>query len=168
MKAPYREDKPTISLQDRGIAVLRVVVGFTFLMHGWQKVSMGIPTVVRGFEMMGVPLPTLTGPLVAVLELVGGALLLLGLGTRWVAIPLAVDMLAASLLVHLPKGFFAPDGVELTLLLLASTVALALTGAGAFALDHVISRARAGALGSPTSAAARVDSWPGCQWSIKR
>ena len=59
----------------------------------------------------------------------------------------ALDMLVASLLVHLPAGFFLPNGVELVLLLLAGAVALVLTGPGAFALDRLIA-----APGSPAVA----------------
>ena len=92
---------------DWGLAVLRVIVGFSFLMHGWQKVfQYGIAGTTAGFTQMGVPLPALTAPLVSILELVGGALLLIGLATRLVALLLAIDMLVATLLVHLPGGFF--------------------------------------------------------------
>ena len=126
---------------DWGIAVLRVIVGFTFFMHGWQKLfQFGLPGVTNAFTQMGVPLPGVTGPLVSVLELVGGALLVLGLLTRPAAILLAIDMLVATLLVHLPAGFYLPTGVAFVLLLLAGVVALALTGPGAFAVDRLIAR----------------------------
>jgi putative oxidoreductase len=124
---------------DWGIAVLRVIVGFTFFMHGWQKLfQFGLPGVTNAFTQMGVPLPGVTAPLVSVLELVGGALLILGLLTRPAAILLAIDMLVATLLVHLPAGFFLPNGVAFVLLLLAGAVALVLTGPGAFAVDRII------------------------------
>jgi putative oxidoreductase len=130
-------------MKDWGIAIVRVVIGFTFLMHGWQKLfQFGLVGVTTAFGQMGAPLPELTGPLVSVLEFVGGAALLVGLGTRWVAVLLAIDMLAAILIAHLPAGFFAPEGFEIPLLLLAGVVALALAGPGAFALDRVVSRAR--------------------------
>jgi putative oxidoreductase len=116
-----------------------VVIGFTFFMHGWQKLfQFGIPGVTNAFTQIGVPIPGVTAPLVAVLELVGGALLLVGLATRPAAILLALEMLVATLLVHLPAGFFLPNGVEFVLLLLAGVVTLALTGPGAFAVDRVI------------------------------
>ena len=126
------------------LAVLRVVVGFTFFMHGWQKLfQYGIPGVTGAFTQMGVPLPAVTAPLVAVLEFVGGALLLVGLATPLVALLLAGDMLGATLLVHLKNGFFLPNGVEFVLLLLAGAVAILLAGPGAFALDRLIARAPA-------------------------
>jgi len=126
---------------DWGLAILRGVVGFTFFMHGWQKLfEIGIPGLTQMFGMMGVPMASVTGPLVGTLELVGGALLLVGLASRLAAILLAIDMLVAILLVHLPGGFFLPDGVELVLLLFAGAVTVVLAGPGAFAVDRVIAR----------------------------
>ncbi len=56
-----------------------------------------------------------------------------------VAALLAVNMLAAMLLVHLPAGFFltgeGPDGIEFVFSLFAACITLALAGAGAYALD---------------------------------
>jgi putative oxidoreductase len=137
---------------DLGIAVFRVIVGVTFFMHGWQKVfQYGFPGVTNAFTQMGVPLPGLMGPLVAVVELVVGGLLLVGLFSRPAAIVLAVDMLIAILLVHLPGGFFLPNGVELVLLLFPGAVAVVLTGPGRFALDHLWFASRSGeAYGRPT------------------
>ena len=124
---------------DWGLAVLRVVVGFTFFMHGWQKLfQFGIPGVTNAFSGMGVPLPAVSAPLVSGLEFVGGALLLVGLLTRPVAILLALDMLVATLVVHLPGGFFLPNGVEFVLLLLTASLALAALGPGALAIDNFL------------------------------
>jgi putative oxidoreductase len=49
-------------------------------------------------------------------------------------------MLVAMLLVHWSAGFFMPDGIEFTLMLLGAAATLALTGAGAYSLDALVMR----------------------------
>jgi putative oxidoreductase len=143
MQTRYAHDESTIRQQAWGLAVLRVVVGITLLMHGWQKLfEMGIPGVTGFFGQVGIPAPALAATVVSFLELAGGAALIVGLFTRWLAIPLALDMLVATLLVHLPNGFFVPMGIELTLVLLGGLVALALAGPGAFAVDRLLATGR--------------------------
>lgn len=134
----------TASRLSLGLAVLRVVVGVVFLVHGYQKLFlMGIPGVTGFFTQIGAPLPGVTAPLVSVLEFAGGIALILGLLTPAVAALLAVNMLGAILLVHLPNGFSASEGgYEFVLTLLAASLALALTGPGAYALDTVFRRGR--------------------------
>jgi putative oxidoreductase len=140
-------DERATAPRDFGITVIRVVAGLVFFMHGWQKLfMMGVGGVERFFGSLGIPAASIAAPGVAYLELIGGAALILGLLTRWVAIPLTIDMLVASLLVHIPAGFFVPNGVELVLLLLASAVTLIVAGPGALAIDQIIGgRARGGA-----------------------
>ncbi len=128
-----------------GLAVLRVVIGVVFLVHGYQKLFvMGIGGVTGFFTQIGVPLPQLTALLVSVLEFGGGIALILGLLTPLVAGLLAVDMLAAIFLVHLPNGFFLGEapGYEFVLTLFGAALTLALTGPGAYALDAVLGRGR--------------------------
>ena len=65
---------------------------------------------------------------------------MIGLFTRWIAIPLAIDMLVAILTVHLWGGFFLPNGYEFALTLLAANVALALLGSGEASVDKLLDR----------------------------
>ncbi len=116
------------NLQPWGLTVLRVVVGAVFLIHGCQKLF------VFGFHAA----PAVAAVVLTLVEFVGGALLVLGLFTRWAAWLLAIDMVVAILLVHLKKGFFNPQGFEYPLTLLAANIAIAVAGPGAGAVDGVI------------------------------
>ncbi|HEX6913493.1 MAG TPA: DoxX family protein [Longimicrobium sp.] len=128
-----------------GLTVLRVVTGLVFFMHGYTKVFVwGFEGTAAGFEKMGIPLAGVAGPFVGLLELLGGLALIAGLATRWISIPLAFTMLVAILKVHLSAGFFAPDGYEFPLMLLAGLVGLTLAGGGAFAVDNALAARRTG------------------------
>ena len=109
--------------------------------HGWQKVfGYGLSGVAGSFGQMGVPMAGIMGPVIAILELAGGTAIAIGLLTRLLSMALAVDMLGAIVLVHLPNGFFAPKGIELALLFLAMFATLSITGAGAFSVDSALDR----------------------------
>jgi putative oxidoreductase len=126
---------------DTALLVLRLVVGTIFIMHGYQKVfTFGIAGVTTSFAQMGVPLATLVAPVVAVLELVGGIALVLGVATRIAGLLLAIDMLCAILIVHGKHGFFVPKGIEFVFGNLGMALALALAGAGAYSLDAMMAR----------------------------
>lgn len=120
-----------------GLLIARLVLGAIFLLHGYQKVvQWGFPAVTESFAGMGAPMPEITGPVVAVLELVGGALMILGLLTRVAGVLLAIDMVGAVVLVHARNGVFVDaGGWELVGALGAGALALAAAGPGRFALD---------------------------------
>ncbi len=123
-----------------GLALLRVVVGLTFFMHGQQKLfQMGIAGVGGFFASLGIPAPELAAVAVSLVETVGGLALIAGAATRLIGVLLAADVLVAMFLVHLPNGFYADaGGVELVLVLAAAALALALTGPGALAVDNAL------------------------------
>jgi putative oxidoreductase len=132
---------PTRRQIDTALAVLRVVLGITFIMHGGQKLFVyGFDGVTGAFGQMGIPAPGFFGPFVGFVEFFGGIAIALGLLTRLAALGVGSTMVVALLTVHLKQGFFNPGGVEFPLALLASAIALVLAGAGAYSVDSVIAK----------------------------
>lgn len=123
--------------------VARLLVGVVMLAHGWQKLTEMTPA---GFGndmlgMLGVPAPVLFGWIVTVIELGGGALLILGALTRIAALLNAGVLVGALLLVKLDIGLLTPPGAEmpgaeLEFGLLAGLLVVALLGPGKPSLDH--------------------------------
>lgn len=125
--------------RDWGITALRVIIGIVFLAHGLQKLFMfGVEGVTGMLGGLGFPLPMVAAIVLIVVEALGGLALILGLFTRISALLLAITMLVAVVAVHLPGGFFAPEGVEFPLTLMFANITLLLTGSGALALDPLI------------------------------
>ncbi len=127
-----------------GIAVLRIAAGIVFLAHGGQKLFVfGFAGVEAAFAHLGIPMPLILGPFVTLLEFFGGIALVAGFLTRWVAILFAIEMAVAALKVHLANGFFLPQGFEFAFTMFSLSVAVALAGPGAAALDRLIFRSSA-------------------------
>jgi putative oxidoreductase len=133
---------PTTPRQlDAGLTILRAVTGTIFVAHGAQKLFVyGLDGVAGGFAQMGVPFPGVMGPLVGFIELFGGLALIAGLLTRLAGFGLTAVMLGAMVMVHLPAGFFLPNGYEFVLMLAASATTLAITGAGRYSVDALLAR----------------------------
>ncbi len=89
---------------------LRIYLFFPFVMAGQQKIH-GMENTVEWFGDpnwgLGLPFPTLLAHLAAYTEFLGAWLLLIGLATRWISIPLIVTMLVAIFAVHWPSGWAA-------------------------------------------------------------
>jgi putative oxidoreductase len=84
-------------------------------------------------------------------EFFGGLALVLGLLTRPAALVTALAMLVAIFAVHIGNGLFVSNnGYEYALTLFAVTLALAIQGAGRFALDGVLMGRLAGEIATPT------------------
>ncbi|WDZ96770.1 DoxX family protein [Herbaspirillum sp. WKF16] len=123
---------------DYAALLLRVTMGIFFLAHAALKIFVFTPAGAAGFfASLGVP-GWLAYP-VMLLEVVGGIALVLGYYGRWLAIPLALDLLGAIVLVHGPAGFFFTNphgGWEYLALWIVGLVALFLLGDGAYALKR--------------------------------
>lgn len=128
-----------------GFLILRVVVGVTFFMHGWQKLNeWTIAGTTASFIKMGIPAPEFMAPAITWLELIGGILLILGVATRLLGLLFAANMVGAIALVHGSAGFYAANGgYEFALLLGGAALALIFTGAGIFAIDSIFTRRKA-------------------------
>jgi putative oxidoreductase len=126
-----------------GQLIIRVVLGITFFIHGLDKFQGGVENTAGWFESIGIPGVAAYG--VAVIELVGGIMLVLGLFSRVVSILFAVVMVGAIVKVKLAIGFLGNGqmaGYELDLAFLAMAVMLAITGSKAFALDQLIGKGK--------------------------
>jgi putative oxidoreductase len=126
---------------DTGLTILRLIVGAIFVAHGGQKLFIfGLDGVAGAFGQMGIPMAGILGPFVAFVEFFGGLALISGLLTRLASLGLLSTMVVAILKVHLPNGFFAPNGIEFPLALVGGTALLALTGAGSWSIDGLIAK----------------------------
>jgi putative oxidoreductase len=135
---------------------LRMMCGGVFLWEGILKfvyVNQG----VGRFTKLGMPFPAFTADSIAVLEIAGGVLLLLGLGTRLIAIPFVIEMLVAMLVTKIPMylgtsplplppvtpqiGFWAVlHEVRSEYVQLLTVLFLGIAGPGSFSLDALIAR----------------------------
>jgi putative oxidoreductase len=115
----------------RALAALRIVAGLLFLAHGVNKLF-GFPADAQPGQQ---ELLSLLG-IGAILEFVGGALLILGLFTRPVAFVLAGEMAVAYWMFHFPKSPYpAVNGGDAAILFCFIFLYLAAAGAGAWSLD---------------------------------
>jgi putative oxidoreductase len=124
---------------DRGLLMMRIALGIVFVMHGGQKLFVfGHAGVAGGMAALGLPLPGLSAALITAVELGGGVALLTGTFTRVAAFLIAGAMAVATVTAHLTSGFFMPSGFEYTLTLMLSSLAILMTGPGAYSVDSAL------------------------------
>jgi putative oxidoreductase len=120
------------------LSVLRIVVGLLFLEHGAQKL-LGFPP---GAHMPMPPAFTLIW-FSGLIELVGGALIALGLFTRAVAFLCAGEMAVAYFMVHAPQNFFPVNNMgDPAILYCFIFLYLSAAGPGVWSVDALRSRGR--------------------------
>jgi len=122
--------------------VARITTGIVFVSSGWGKLH-NLGKVTQFFTELGIPAPALQASFVSSVELVGGAALLLGIGTRLASVPLAFTMMVAILTAKRAELMGVTDlfgFVEWTYL--ALLLWLAVAGPGRISLDHWLARVR--------------------------
>jgi putative oxidoreductase len=134
-----------------GPTLARVTVGLVFVGTGWGKLH-SIPDVTSFFTDLGIPFPGFNARLTASTEFFGGLLVLAGLGTRLVSLPLAFTMVIAILTAKRPNidGITTLVGFE-EWSYLVFFIWLAVAGAGPLSLDALIARVRGRAAAGSTS-----------------
>jgi len=136
----------------------RITVGWVFLLSGWGKLH-NLDQVTEFFASIGIPAPGIQAPFASATELVCGALLLAGLGTRLASLPLMVVMavaIATARIDELTSAGALFGFVEFTYIALLLWIAVA--GPGLLSLDHLLLRrvTRAARPIAPAASAVRV------------
>jgi len=123
-----------------GPLLLRLVFGWFWLETGWAKLH-NLEFFSQRFVEWGIPLPQLSATASGAVDLIGGALLILGLGTRLIAIPMIVNMLVALAVVVLPTISTFNEFVELDEVLYVCVLFwLLMAGPGKASLDRLVAR----------------------------
>lgn len=126
--------------RDAGLFIFRLVLGFLFVMHGWQNdVTKGWGSTRDSFAAMNIPATDIAATLASWGELITGVLLILGLLTRLSSLVLVINMAGAFWFVHKDAGLWSSDGgFEYVLVLGACALLLLLTGPGAVSVDKLL------------------------------
>jgi putative oxidoreductase len=130
------------SLQSPFLLLIRVFWGWQFLQSGLGKFS-HIEKVISFFSDLGIPAPTFNAYFNASLETVGGIILILGLASRLIAVPLTINMIVAYLTADReawtaffsePGKFFAADPFPFLMV----SLLILIFGPGKLALDTLV------------------------------
>ncbi|MBT2719581.1 DoxX family protein [Bacillus sp. ISL-46] len=119
-----------------GTLILRLFLGVSFFIHGVSKFQNGIENTIGWFDSLGIP--GFIGYIVAIIELVGGLLLTIGFGTRYIAALFVFIMIGAIWKVKLAAGFMGNGqgaGFELDLAFAVMAVYIFLNSNSALSLD---------------------------------
>jgi putative oxidoreductase len=123
-----------------GYLLVRLVSALILFYSGYNKVFVtGLSGVSGFFEKINMPVPQVTGPFIGLLELIGGALLFVGLFTRYLGVLFTIEFIVATWAKFGPmdQGL---KGAEIDLMLLVAGLLFATNGAGKFSLDAVFRR----------------------------
>jgi putative oxidoreductase len=147
--SPARKTRIFSSSAPPLVLLLRLAVGLIFVSEGAQKFMFAEALGVGRFTKIGIPAPELMAPFVGLVEMVGGAMLVVGLATRVVAAPLLFNMLVAitsTKLVTLGRNGFWKTAHEgrTDVLMIVCLVYLLVVGAGPWSADRRISGGESG------------------------
>ncbi|MCU7556933.1 DoxX family protein [Macrococcus capreoli] len=120
-----------------GTLLLRITVGLTFFLHGLAKFQGGIENTVGFFESLG--FPGVLAYVVAIIELVGGIMMILGIKTKIIGWLFVAVLAVAIIKVKLAAGFMGNDkttGYEFDILLLAASLFFALGNDSIYSIEQ--------------------------------
>ena len=121
----------------RALSVLRIITGLMIIEHGMAKL-LGWPVVAAFAQLKLFSLLGLAGTI----ELVGGALLIIGLFTQPVAFIIAGEMAVAYFMVHAPRSFFPLiNGGSLAIIYCFACLYLSTAGGGPWSVDATMKKA---------------------------
>ena len=123
--------------------IARVVLGILFLAHGIDKLHMGLSNVEAWFDSIGVP--GVLAYAVAIIELVGGVLLIMGIFTRYVSAMFVMVLLGAIFTAKLSVGLLGNGqmaGYELDLSFIIIAMYLIVAERSPLSLDYLFRRKR--------------------------
>jgi putative oxidoreductase len=121
--------------------VVRVIVGSMMFAHGVDKIGGGPTNFGRFLDAeLGLPAGVALGWVVTFLELIGGAMLVVGLLSRFVAALLTVELIGATVLVTWSNGLIGSEGVgfERDLAYISGFLAVLFLGPGKPSIDHAL------------------------------
>jgi putative oxidoreductase len=120
----------------QALSIFRIIAGLMIIEHGMAKL-IGFPVVPAFANLQPLSLIGAAG----FIELVGGALLIIGLWTQPAAFILCGEMAVAYFTVHFPRGFFPlVNGGTLAIAYCFSFLYLATAGAGPWSVDAAMKR----------------------------
>jgi len=128
-------------LKPLALLLMRCALGIIFIFHGFPKLFGQTASFQQLFTRVGLPASFVY--ISGVLELFGGALLIVGLFARAVGLLLTVEMGVAIWKVHLARGILSVKDYEFPLTLAVAAFMLATVGAGAISLDQPLFRGKA-------------------------
>jgi len=135
-------------LQSPFLLVVRLYWGFQMMQTGWGKLH-SLAKVTQFFSSLGIPLPGLSAPFIAGLEFLGGILIMLGLGSRLLALLLSCDMIVAYIagdrealfsIFSDPDKFYAATPYTF----LVAFLIVLIFGPGRFSLDALLTKPLSG------------------------
>ena len=138
-------------LERLAVLILRLFLGFSFMMHGSQKLlgafgGGGVAGVAGMLSKLGLEPSQILAWVLSITEFVGGVCVVLGFLTRFWAAGLVIDMAVAIFKVHRANGFFASkNGFELPLAFGVMALVILLTGSGSLSVDRATGIEKGGA-----------------------
>ena len=121
------------------VVPIRVMMGIILAVAGYQKLT-NLGGIAGFFGQVGIPAPEVMAAFIGGLELIGGLLLLVGFGVRWLAILYVCEFLVATFIAKLPRAGW--DASRIDLMMLSGALVLLLAGAGLASIDAMLARRR--------------------------